>query len=201
MNLILLPLLLTPGVLGHGFLQSIIVNGVSYSGWAPYSDPYITPLPPRYTRHFPDNGPVPDFTTPDITCKQGNVPIPYNISIPAGSSVKFQWDQWGSSHSGPVMTYIARCPGEFSTCKADTGNVWVKIDEWAYRPDQTPPWGSDKLAANGASWTVTIPKTLQAGNYLLRHEILGLHVAGTRMGAQVSFLMGYLEDNLTNYGG
>ena len=31
---------------------------------------------------------------------------------------------------------------------------------------------------------MTIPPTLAPGEYLLRHEILGLHVAGTRMGAQ-----------------
>jgi hypothetical protein len=31
---------------------------------------------------------------------------------------------------------------------------------------------------------VTIPPTLAPGEYLLRHEILGLHVAGTKMGAQ-----------------
>jgi cellulase len=86
------------------------------------------------------------------------------------------------------MTYVAKCPGDFSSCKGNTGNVWVKIDEWAYKPDQNPPWGSDKLASQGASWTVTIPKNLANGNYLLRHEILGLHVAGTRMGAQVRYI-------------
>jgi hypothetical protein len=31
---------------------------------------------------------------------------------------------------------------------------------------------------------VTIPPSLAPGEYLLRHEILGLHVAGQRMGAQ-----------------
>ncbi|KAI5849930.1 glycoside hydrolase [Tricharina praecox] len=182
---LLLAATLAPGVLGHGYLKEIIVDGKSYGGWQPYSDPYITPTPVRYTRVFPDNGPVPDFTTADITCnKGGNIPIANNIPVTAGSQVKFQWDQWGSSHSGPVMTYVAKCPGDFSTCKANTGNVWVKIDEWGYKADQTPPWGSDKLASLGASWTVTIPKSLSNGNYLLRHEILGLHVASTRMGAQ-----------------
>lgn len=31
---------------------------------------------------------------------------------------------------------------------------------------------------------MTIPPSLAPGEYLLRHEILGLHVAGTEMGAQ-----------------
>jgi len=53
-----------------------------------------------------------------------------------------------------------------------------------YDTTKSPPWGSDYLAKQGASWTVTIPAGLKPGEYLLRHEILGLHVAGTRMGAQ-----------------
>lgn len=107
---LLLAATLAPGVLGHGYLKEIIVDGKSYGGWQPYSDPYITPTPVRYTRVFPDNGPVPDFTTADITCnKGGNIPIANNIPVTAGSQVKFQWDQWGSSHSGPVMTYVAKC--------------------------------------------------------------------------------------------
>lgn len=217
----LLPLLTTlllsstTTVSAHGYLKEIIVDGKSYPGWAPFSDPYITPAPVRYTRAYKDNGPVPDFTTADITCNVGgNVPIANNIPVKAGGTVyaclpapprfispspmslsfanrgctylssKFQWDQWGSSHSGPVMTYIARCPSGCASFKGNSGAVWVKIDQMGYDPSKTPPWGSDMLAKQGASWTVTIPKSLANGEYLLRHEILGLHVAGTRMGAQ-----------------
>lgn len=60
----------------------------------------------------------------------------------------------------------------------------MKFDQMAYDLTKSPPWGSDYLATLGASWTVTIPAGLKSGEYLLRHEILGLHVAGTRMGAQ-----------------
>jgi cellulase len=54
----------------------------------------------------------------------------------------------------------------------------------AYDKSKNPPWGSDMLARQNASWTFTVPSTLQPGEYLLRHEILGLHVAGKSMGAQ-----------------
>jgi hypothetical protein len=96
---------------------------------------------------------------------------------------KLKWDQWGSSHSGPVMNYLADCGGNCSTFKGDTGTPWVKFDQMAYDTTKSPPWGSDFLAKQGAAWTVTLPN-LKPGEYLLRHEILGLHVAGTRMGAQ-----------------
>jgi cellulase len=81
-----------PGALAHGYLKEIITGGQTYTGWAPFSDPYISPAPVRYTRAYPGNGPVPDFTTDDITCNQGgNIPIAYNIPVTAGSQVKFQW--------------------------------------------------------------------------------------------------------------
>jgi lytic cellulose monooxygenase (C1-hydroxylating) len=82
------------------------------------------------------------------------------------------------------MNYLARCPNGCDKFKGDTGNVWVKFDQMAYDTTKSPPWGSDYLAKQGASWTVTIPRNIPNGEYLLRHEILGLHVAGTRMGAQ-----------------
>jgi len=37
---------------------------------------------------------------------------------------------------------------------------------------------------NGFSWTVKIPSSLAPGSYVLRHEIIGLHSAGSSNGAQ-----------------
>ncbi|KAL2176387.1 glycosyl hydrolase family 61-domain-containing protein [Thermothelomyces heterothallicus CBS 202.75] len=57
-------------------------------------------------------------------------------------------------------SYLAHCTNDdCKSFKGDSGNVWVKIEQLAYNP-------------------------LAPGEYLLRHEILGLHVAGTVMGAQ-----------------
>lgn len=59
-------------------------------------------------------------------------------------------------------------PSDFSTFKGNAGNVWAKDRRVAYRADQTPPWDSGKLASQGASWTVNIPKLLSNGKSLLR---------------------------------
>ncbi len=91
----------------------------------------------------------------------------------------------------PVLTpivgrrYLAHCPqDDCKSFKGDTGNVWVKIEQLGYNPSGKPPWASDLLREQGAKWSVTIPPKLAPGAYLLRHEILGLHVAEKRMGAQ-----------------
>jgi hypothetical protein len=54
-------------VAGHGFLKSITVNGKDYLAWQVFQDDYVTPTPVRYARKLADNGPVPDFTTKNIT--------------------------------------------------------------------------------------------------------------------------------------
>jgi len=52
-----------------------------------------------------------------------------------------------------------------------------------------------KNAENGFSWNVKIPSSLAPGSYVLRHEIIGLHSAGSSNGAQnypqVSTMFGY----------
>ncbi|KAH6641008.1 glycoside hydrolase [Chaetomium tenue] len=173
-------------VAGHGYLKSITVNGENYLAWQVGQDDYVTPTPVRYARKLADNGPVPDFTSNNITCGAGgNIPAEGVIELKAGDTVSLNWDQWGSSHSGPVMTYLAHCTNnDCKTFSGSTGAVWVKIEQLAYNPSGNPPWASDLLREQGAKWRVTIPPSLAPGEYLLRHEILGLHVAGVRMGAQ-----------------
>ena len=78
----------------HGWLASFAANGVTYPGWAPYSDPYQTPVPVRVERiiagktriltnvsrgclliNFVDSGPVLNIEGPNITCNNGgNIP-------------------------------------------------------------------------------------------------------------------------------
>lgn len=79
------------------------------------------------------------------------------------------------------MTYLANCGGDCTTVDATTLS-YFKIDEKGLNSDGT--WASDDLIANNNSWTVTIPSDIVAGQYLIRHELLALHSAGTEGGAQ-----------------
>lgn len=36
-------------------------------------------------------------------------------------------------------------------------------------------WAQGQLIADNSSWTTTIPASLKAGEYLLRHELLAIH--------------------------
>ncbi|KAH7098758.1 family 61 endoglucanase [Auriculariales sp. MPI-PUGE-AT-0066] len=165
-------------VLGHGFVQQLRFNGQYVQTWNPYKDPQQNVT--RITRTFPDNGPIPDgdFVTADITCNVGgNIPVNATTVIPAGTTVEFLWTEWKSDHPGPIMTYLAKCSGGCSTFKGDTGNVWVKIQQDGYDASKDPPWASKRLYTVNSTWSATIPATISPGEYLLRHEILGLQRA------------------------
>ena len=40
------------------------------------------------------------------------------------------------------------------------------------------------MIKNNLTWFVKIPDSIEPGNYILRHEIIGLHAAGSANGAQ-----------------
>jgi cellulase len=73
----------------HGYLKSISVNGgANYLAWQVGQDDYVTPEPTRYARRIRDNGPVPDFTSTNITCNVGgNLPAKGVIPVMPGDKV------------------------------------------------------------------------------------------------------------------
>ncbi|KAL8897562.1 MAG: hypothetical protein Q9192_002514, partial [Flavoplaca navasiana] len=126
-----------------------------------------------------------NYTNPDVICHKGATPGELYATVAAGSTVQLQWTKWPESHHGPVIDYLANCNGECTTVDK-TALKFNKIDEaglnsWTSRPGN---WASDDLIAANMSWTVTIPKNVAPGNYVLRHEIIALHSAHDKDGAQ-----------------
>ncbi|KAH8776652.1 family 61 endoglucanase [Diaporthe sp. PMI_573] len=172
-------------VSAHGYVQQIWLGENLVDAWNPYKDPQKAGVN-KITRKFKDNGPVTDglFTTDAITCNIGvdgenNVPANNTAEVAAGSTVKFMWTEWKSDHPGPVMTYLASCGGSCSKFSGSTGKVWVKIDQGGYDASESVPWASKRLPTQNSTWTVTMPSSIAPGNYLLRHEILGLQRTNT----------------------
>lgn len=167
----------------HGIVQDLTIDNTDYTGYLVFQDPYMSPVPERIVWAFPTagNGPVTDLTTSAITCNLAATNAQLVAPAAAGSDVTFFWTAWPESHKGPVMTYLANCGGDCTTVDATTLS-YFKIDEAGLNADGT--WASDDLIANNNSWTVTLPSDIVAGQYLIRHELLALHSAGTEGGAQ-----------------
>lgn len=105
--------------------------------------------------------------------------------VAAGDKINLQWTTWPDTHHGPVIDYLANCGDSCETVDKTTLKFF-RIDGVGLVDDTTLPgtWGDDQLIANSNSWMVEIPPTLAPGNYVLRHELIALHSAGSEDGAQ-----------------
>ena len=167
---------LTSTAAAHGIVNGFVTDGkwnLNFQiGHLDMDDP---PETAGWTAQNRDHGFVStaDYQTPDIICHRDAKPSNTSASVSAGGTVEFQWTEWPVSHPGPVMTYVANCHG-------DCGNVnkeeleWVKIEEQGY-VEEEKEWAAVLLAKDNSTWTTNVPETLAAGNYVFRHEIIGMY--------------------------
>jgi len=96
------------------------------------------------------------------------------------------------------MTYLASCTS--GDCRKEDPNKleWFKVDHAGLNTDGT--WISDTIIKNNNTYTITIPKELKPGPYLMRHELLALHAASQLNAAQFYPLCVNLEIKGTGTG-
>jgi cellulase len=186
---LLLAMASVASVSGHGHVTNIVINGVSYLGFDGTSYPY-TPNPPPsigWIIDDTDNGFVQPsaFGGPDIICHRSAKPANGHAVVAAGDKISLQWlVPWPDSHHGPVIDYLANCNGPCETVDK-TALEFFKIDGAGWVSGGNPGlWATDTLISNNSTWLVQIPSTIAPGNYVLRHEIIALHAAGSTNGAQ-----------------
>ncbi|KAH8093100.1 glycoside hydrolase family 61 protein [Cristinia sonorae] len=158
-----------------------------------------------YIRSPPNNNPVKDLTSPDMTCNVNNRVVPASVSVDTGDLFTFEWyhdvtslnpSVEPSSHHGPISVFIA--PAESN----GAGPVWVKLFEDAYDiPSAT--WAVDRLITARGQHSIVIPE-VASGSYLLRTEIIALHEADSLYsqnpirGAQLYMSCVQVQINSTN---
>lgn len=176
-------------VAGHGYVTSIDVDGTTYGGYL-IDTYYYESDPPEliaWSTTATDDGYVAPTAYDDssIICHRGSAPAALSAPIALGGTVKLTWSTWPDDHHGPVITYMASCNGNCSDVDKTTLEFF-KIDAGGLIDDSTVPgtWASDELIAASYSRTLTIPTDIEAGDYVLRHEIIALHGAEALDGAQ-----------------
>lgn len=117
-------------VSAHGYVEKAVIAGTEYSGYLPNLDPYVSPKRNLIFRRINGNGPVEDLSLIDVQCGGytaggvvGSQPAALSASVAAGSEISLTWTQWPESHKGPLLTYMAKCPGDCSTWLP--GNAYV----------------------------------------------------------------------------
>ncbi|KAK1230836.1 hypothetical protein PQX77_001307 [Marasmius sp. AFHP31] len=190
--------LLVGSASGHTIFQQLYINGADQGH-------------NNGIRVVNTNNPVMEVTSNDIICNVNQLVQPVSktiVNIPAGGQVTTEWHHGGngpspgdgddpiaSSHKGPIITYLAKVSN--ASTASTTGLQWFKIQEDGFNPS-TNTWAVDKLIANGGKYTFTMPKCVPTGQYLMRHEIIALHGAGSYPGAQ--FYIGCAQVSVTGGG-
>jgi hypothetical protein len=121
---------LLPTVFAHGYVNTALISGKTYTFYQPYSDPYYNPPNARISRPIQGNGPVENVAISDLQCggyaaggQAGSSPAALHAEVAAGSDVKLFWTLWPDSHVGPTITYMAQCP--------DSGcDKWMPEDKY-----------------------------------------------------------------------
>ncbi|GIJ92552.1 hypothetical protein Asppvi_001830 [Aspergillus pseudoviridinutans] len=186
---LLAALLSATRVAAHGHVTNVVVNGVYYAGFDINSYPYMSDPPKVAAWTTPNTGngfiAPSQYNSADIICHQNATNAQAYIEIAAGDRIQLQWTAWPESHHGPVIDMLASC-GESCTTVDKTSLKFFKIDGVGLVNDSPVPgtWGDDQMIANNNSWMVEIPKSIAPGNYVLRHELIALHSAEEKDGAQ-----------------
>lgn len=115
----------------HGIVTKIVAGTKTYQGYDPNFQYMPTP-PPTIGWAAPatqDRGPVDGtkLADPDIICQRNATPATTSAEIAAGDMVSLQWTQWPGSHHGPMLDYLAECPGDCATVDK-TQLKFFKID-------------------------------------------------------------------------
>jgi len=137
---------------------------------------------------------------PDIIAHMDAQPAPFTAPVDAGSDVTFTWQHdgecggdevgWDCSHHGWRSAWLADCGGNCANVEKQNLKFF-KIEEAGlidYRQGRysdggaqanTGYWGTDAIFYDGNNQhTVTIPKDLPSGNYVLRAEVASIHNNG-----------------------
>jgi hypothetical protein len=165
------------GVSAHGFLSTVTINGNTYNGNNPSGSNN-----PSVIRKVSNPNPNYGASNRALTCGPDELPASQMADANPGDSMTFSWTGEDYSHwphnTGPMLTYMASCGS--TTCDQfdATQAKWFKIHQVG-RQEGSGLWYQQALYEGGVD-NVTIPSNLAPGNYLIRHEIIALHLATQR---------------------
>jgi len=170
----------------------------------------------RKTKSWQNNGFVGDVKSTDIRCNEltPGTGASMTVNVTAGQSVAFQANP-DIYHPGPLAFYMAKVPpGKTAATFDGAGAVWFKIFQEQPKFGAQLSWTSNGMFSSREDRhvasscrpdadmkthrtglkqpSVTIPKCIPSGDYLLRIEHLGLHAAGSAGGGQFYIACGQL---------
>ncbi|KAL0577320.1 hypothetical protein V5O48_004676 [Marasmius crinis-equi] len=162
-------------VVAHGGVLNYRFGNVWYNGFVPYTSAVGQS---SIQREWDQYDPIEDTEHPNLSCNFNGAALnnQETATVAAGTAVTAYWNPWPHT-IGPVLVYMAKCPG--SCTSADTSQLdWFKIDEAGLISGdiRSGDWAMADLVANNNTWTSTIPASLKSGEYMIRHELIAIHI-------------------------
>ncbi|OQO14673.1 hypothetical protein B0A48_00054 [Cryoendolithus antarcticus] len=170
-------------VAAHATFQDLWVNGVDQGQ--------------QCVRLPQSNSPLQDVTSNNIRCNANIGAVSGRCAVAAGDTVSIEMHQQGGdrgcgseaiggAHYGPVHAYLSKV-SDARTADGSSGFFKIFANTWAPAKNGAADndyWGTKELNNCCGKMDVTIPSDIPAGDYLLRAEVIALHVASGLNGAQ-----------------
>ncbi|KAJ7650894.1 glycosyl hydrolase family 61-domain-containing protein [Roridomyces roridus] len=184
-TILLLPFLYAPYVSAHGFVHKVWIGTETFIGNTPNADPTSS-----IVRQINNVDPVKGAGNPYLNCGQ-NAQFASNITeANPGDSMSFLWtggdlSRW-PHNIGPMLWYMTSCGDTDCTTFNSTNAEWFKVAQVGRIPGDTDgTWYQDRIyETDGVASNMTLPTNILPGAYLLRHEIIALHLANEMGGAE-----------------
>ncbi|KAF2002228.1 carbohydrate-binding module family 1 protein [Amniculicola lignicola CBS 123094] len=164
-------------VSAHGGVGTYTIGSTVYQGWSPYNSASGQKSIQRQYSTF-DPLLTADLSKAVIRCNNPGVTgTGLSATVAAGATIKTHWVQW-THRPASVMVYMAKCPAGGCNSWDGAGKAWFKIAQTGLvsGTQNSGKWAGDTIL-DTLDWTITVPKDLVAGEYLIRHELLAVHQA------------------------
>ncbi|KAI0033873.1 glycoside hydrolase family 61 protein, partial [Vararia minispora EC-137] len=167
---------LAPLAAAHGFLGKIVIDGKTYAG----NEPGTGKGTPSAIQRVDTIDPLKGVDNVNLPCGSHAQPAALHADAAPGSNLSVFWTDAGGQNwphrVGPVMTYMAACTGAADCASFNASNAqWFKIDQLGLQDAQSGLWWHNEFM-QGRSLSMSIPENIAPGNYLLRSEIIALHL-------------------------
>ncbi|KAL5636386.1 hypothetical protein ACGC1H_000375 [Rhizoctonia solani] len=172
---------LAAGVNAHGYVDKIICDGKTFNGPIPGETNPKSPI-----RRISTIDPYKRPAGSGITCGENAKAASMVAPITAGSDLTLSWvahpNQKWPHEMGPLITYMAKVPAGQTADKFDPSKGdFFKVHQ---EGQEGKKWYLERLMKLGTTMSVPIPKELEDGHYIMRHEIIALHLADQKGGAE-----------------
>jgi hypothetical protein len=114
----------------------------------------------------------------------GTKGVPRVCPVDDGATLTFEWREDATnpsagpidpSHMGPCAVYMKKVDSAINDPGA--GDGWFKLWDQGYDDASSQKWCTRNLIASNGLLSITLPKGLVGGEYLVRPELLALHKA------------------------